>query len=48
MSAEVAPDRHADGSHYLYADARVAYVPMTELNEWIAAGKTNDNFARPK
>jgi prepilin-type processing-associated H-X9-DG protein len=48
ISAEVAPDRHGDGSHYLYADARVAYVPTTELNEWIAAGKTNDNFARPK
>jgi prepilin-type N-terminal cleavage/methylation domain-containing protein/prepilin-type processing-associated H-X9-DG protein len=48
MSAEVAPDRHSDGSHYLYADSHVTYVPTTELNEWIAVGKTNDNFARPK
>lgn len=48
ICSEVAPDRHADGSHYLYADARVAFVPTTELDEWIAVGRTNDNFARPK
>jgi prepilin-type N-terminal cleavage/methylation domain-containing protein/prepilin-type processing-associated H-X9-DG protein len=48
ICSEVAPDRHGDGSHYLYADARVAYVTTTELNEWIASGKNNDNFARPK
>lgn len=48
ICSEVAPDRHSDGSHYLYADARVAYVTTTELDDWIAAGRTNDNFARPK
>lgn len=48
ICSEVAPDRHADGSHYLYADARVAHVTATELDEWIAEGKTNENFARPK
>ena len=48
VTAETAVDRHADGTHLLYADSRVAYVPTSELNEWTTAGKTAENFARPK
>ena len=48
ITGEVAPDRHSDGSHYLYCDSRVEYVPSSELSDWATNGKTNDNFARPK
>ena len=48
VASETAVDRHGDGTHLLYADARVAYAATNELNEWAIAGKTSDNFARPK
>jgi prepilin-type N-terminal cleavage/methylation domain-containing protein len=48
ITGEVAPDRHADGTHLLYVDSHVTYVSATELAEWAATGTTADNFARPK
>jgi prepilin-type N-terminal cleavage/methylation domain-containing protein len=48
VAGETAVDRHADGTHLLYVDSRVAFVTSAELQEWAIAGKTADNFARPK
>jgi prepilin-type N-terminal cleavage/methylation domain-containing protein len=48
ITQEVTPDRHADGTHLLYVDSRVTYVPSADLAAWAAAGTTANNFARPK
>jgi len=48
ITAEAAPDRHADASHYLYVDSHVTSISAAELAGLAATGTTNDNFARPK
>ncbi|MEQ8210745.1 MAG: hypothetical protein RH917_13025 [Lacipirellulaceae bacterium] len=35
IKAEVAVARHAGGSHFLYADGHVAFVPEDQISEWI-------------
>lgn len=48
ITSEVAPERHGEGSHYLYVDSRVDFISYSDLTNFAATGKTNDNFARPK
>jgi prepilin-type processing-associated H-X9-DG protein/prepilin-type N-terminal cleavage/methylation domain-containing protein len=35
IRSEVAVDRHSGGSNFLYADGHVAFVPETQVQEWV-------------
>ena len=35
IRSEVAVDRHSGGSNFLYADGHVAFVPETQIQEWV-------------
>ena len=48
ITGEVAPERHGEGSHYLYVDSRVDFMSYSDLTTHATTGRTNDNFARPK
>lgn len=37
VSAQVSVERHSRGSHFLYADARVAWIPAEAVAAWCAA-----------
>jgi prepilin-type N-terminal cleavage/methylation domain-containing protein/prepilin-type processing-associated H-X9-DG protein len=44
ISAEVAVDRHADTTHFLYADGHVELIPSRQIEEWATRPF---NFAKP-
>lgn len=48
MRADITIDRHVGGSHLVYADWRVEWVPDGTYGEWAATQKPADNFCRPK
>lgn len=48
ITGEAAPERHGEGSHYLYVDSRVDFMSYSDLTNHATTGRTNDNFARPK
>ena len=48
IKADISIDRHAGGTHLVYADWHVELVPDATFGEWAAAQKPADNFCRPK
>jgi prepilin-type N-terminal cleavage/methylation domain-containing protein/prepilin-type processing-associated H-X9-DG protein len=45
MTGEITTDRHGGAAHYLYADGRVALIPLTTIADWCAQAK---NFVKPQ
>lgn len=45
IESEVAVDRHADGSHFLYADGHVSLVQADQIRDWI---ESQTIFAMPE
>ncbi len=48
IRADISIDRHGDGSHLVYADWRVEWVPDATFGLWAATQKPTDNFCRPR
>ena len=48
IRADAAIERHANASHFLYADWRVESVDSATIAEWAAAQTRTNNFCLPK
>jgi prepilin-type N-terminal cleavage/methylation domain-containing protein/prepilin-type processing-associated H-X9-DG protein len=48
IEADIATRRHAEGTHWLFADGHVELVPQTSIAEWATNQTPTDNFCIPK
>jgi prepilin-type N-terminal cleavage/methylation domain-containing protein/prepilin-type processing-associated H-X9-DG protein len=48
IDGDMATRRHAEGTHFLYADWRVEFVPATTIESWANTQSQADNFCLPK
>ena len=48
IEGDMATRRHADGSHLLFTDWRVEFVPAATIESWAATQTPTDNFCLPK
>lgn len=47
IEKEVSISRHAGGSHFLFADARVALIDAGQVNAWATTQNRDNNFCLP-